>query len=146
MKKGAGDSVIFSKPSYTAIGDPFKEAAVAMLRKEDRAQQIKVGNEKAFRPAKHVRQPTNAAYEHMKEFEHVQKNFRSEENNREVMIGPRNLLTNPPKVGNVGKQTSFGGVIPYVEDDYNRPKKLATEERLRGAELMQEKPFSQKVK
>ena len=46
----------------------------------------------------------------------------------------------------VGKNTTFGGIINYMEDDYNRPKKLANEERLHGYSLMQEKPFSQKVK
>ena len=66
----------------------------------------------------------------MKEFEHVQKNFRSEENNREVVIAPRNFLVNPPKKGIVGKNTSFGGVIPYMEDDYNRPKELLKKESL----------------
>jgi len=39
----------------------------------------------------------------MKEYEHVKKNFRDPENNNEVMTAPRNLLTNPPKVGVVGK-------------------------------------------
>ena len=73
MKKGAVESVLFSRPTHNAIGDPFKEAALNMVRKENRQYQIDVGNEKAFRPAKHVRQPTNSAYEHMKDFEHVQK-------------------------------------------------------------------------
>lgn len=82
----------------------------------------------------------------MKEYDQVQKNFRSDENPREVLIGPRNLLTNPPKAGNVGPNTSFGGIIPYIEDDYERPKKLATLEREAGQKLMQDKPFSQKVK
>jgi hypothetical protein len=82
----------------------------------------------------------------MKEFEHVQKNFRSEENGREVMIAPRNMLTNPPKAGIVGPKTTFGGVIPYMEDNYNRPREIATEERLHGQTLMQEKPFSQRAK
>lgn len=74
-----------------------------MVRKENRARQIEIGNEKAFRPTKAVRQTSNAAYEHMKEYEHVKKNFRDPENNNEVMTAPRNLLTNPPKVGVVGK-------------------------------------------
>ena len=55
-------------------------------------------------------------------------------------------MTNPPKAGKVGKNTSFGGVVPYMEDDFNRPKTLATEARLAGKELEQDKPFSQKVK
>jgi len=82
----------------------------------------------------------------MKDFEIVQKNFRDEANNGEVMIQPRNMQTNPPKKGAVGKNTSFGGMVPYMEDDFNRPKKLAEAERLKGAALMQDKPFSQKAK
>ena len=39
-------------------------------------------------------------------------------------------------MGKVGKNTSFGGIINYMEDDYNRPKKIATEERLHGYSLM----------
>ena len=61
-KKGKTDGILFSKASYNAIGDTFKEAALTMVRKENREQQIAVGNEKPFRPAKHVRQPTNASY------------------------------------------------------------------------------------
>ena len=131
MKKGHGDKILFMKASYNAIGDPFKAAAGQMLRKEDRARQIEVGNEKPFKPGKHVRQPTNATYEHMKEYEHLQKNFRDDES-KEVMIQPKNILTNPPKNGRVGKNTYFADPIPYMEDDYNLPKKIATEERLHG--------------
>ena len=76
----------------------------------------------------------------------MKKNFRAEDGQREVMIGPRNFLTNPPKAGIVGKRTTFSGITPYMEDDYMRPKKLATEERVHGQSLMQEKPFSQLAK
>ena len=55
MKKGHGDKMLFMSASYNAIGDPFKHAATTMLRKEDRNRQIEVGNEKPFRPSKHVR-------------------------------------------------------------------------------------------
>ena len=145
MKKGAGEGVLFSRATHNGIGDPFKEAALNMVRKENRQYQIEVGNEKAFRPTKHVRQPTNSAYPHMKDYEHVQKQCRDPET-KEVYTMPRNIQTNPAKMGKVGKNTSFGGIINYMEDDYNRPKKIATEERLHGYSLMQEKPFSQKAK
>lgn len=131
-KRGRGDSILFGKPTYASIGDPFKEAALCIVRKEHRAREIEVGNEKPFKLTKAVRQPDNSAYPHMKDFEHVQKNFRDVENNNEVMIGPRNLLTNPPKAGIVGKNTTFGGMVPYIEDDYNRPKMMETEKRLAG--------------
>ena len=66
------------------------------------------------------------------------------------MIGPRNMLTNPPKRGVVGKNTSFGGQVPYIEDDYNRPKKMAVEERLKIEETTEKvhngKKFSQQAK
>lgn len=58
----------------------------------------------------------------MKDYEHVVKNFRDAEDNGAVIIGPRNMLTNKAKLGRVGKNTSFSGMIPYMEDDYNRPK------------------------
>ena len=56
----------------------------------------------------------------------MQKHFRDPENNGEVMTKPKNIQTNPPKMGKVGKNTSFGGMVPYTEDDFNRPKELDT--------------------
>ena len=41
----------------------------------------------------------------------IVKNFKDEEGN--VMVAPRNIVTNPIKNGKVGKQTSLGGIIPY---------------------------------
>jgi hypothetical protein len=46
-----------------------------------------------------------------------------------VIIGPRNFLISPMKKGKVGKMTSLGGNIPYMEDDYNIKKKLEQKER-----------------
>lgn len=146
LKKGKTDEALFSRPGYVTQGNPFREAARTLVRREDRSRQIEVGNEKAFRPAKHVRQPTNAAFQHMKDYEQIEKNYRDAEDNGAVIIGPRNIQTNPPKRGRVGKSTTFSGMIPYTEDDFNRPKLLANEERLAGKSLEQDKPFSQKVK
>jgi len=82
----------------------------------------------------------------MKDFEQIAKNFRDPENNNEVMIPPRNCFVNPPKAGHVGPNTTFGGKIPYIVSYFDRPKELAHKERLAGAALMQDKPFSQKAK
>lgn len=98
------------------------------MRKDDPEAVLKAGHERAFKPAKHIRQPTNATYKHMQDTTHIQKNYRCEENPRDVVTAPPNIQTNPPKRGQVGKQTTFGGNIPYMEDDYNRPKALANEE------------------
>lgn len=123
-----------------------------MLRKTDREKEKAVGNEKPFRPTRNVRQPSNAAYPHMQDFVEVKKNFKSEENPREVMIGPRNLLTSPPKRGIVGKNTTFGGNIPHVAfpNEYNRAKEIAREELAEANKKLDKihsnKPFSQKVR
>ena len=36
--------------------------------------------------------------------------------------------------------------MPYIEDDYNRPKEMARLEREYHYSKLQEKPFSQRVK
>ena len=62
----------------------------------------------------------------MTDFVEIKKNFCSDpENPRDVVIAPPNIRTNPIKRGQTGKQVQFGGSIPYMEDDYNRPKYFA---------------------
>lgn len=34
----------------------------------------------------------------------------------------------PPKSGRVGKNTSFGGILQHMPDDFNYPKIVATKE------------------
>jgi hypothetical protein len=64
------------------------------------------------------------------------------------MIGPKNFVTNPMKEGKPGtkKGTSFGGIVPYMEDDYDIKKKLLAKELEYHNSKVQEKPFSQKAK
>ena len=63
-----------------------------------------------------------------------------------MIVEPRNIMTSPIKRGKIGKQTTLGGVIPYVSDPYDMKKKLANEERKYHEEHVQDKPFSQKAK
>ena len=72
----------------------------------------------------------------MTDFVEIQKNYRDEENPREVVIPPRNILTNPIKKGQIGRQVTFGGTIPYIESDYNRPKYFAQAEREYHAQML----------
>lgn len=62
------------------------------------------------------------------------------------MVAPRNIVTNPIKVGRVGKQTSLGGVIRHMGDDYDAGKKLAQKEREYHMSKLQDKPFSQQCR
>ena len=43
----------------------------------------------------------------------------------EVKLGSRNFLTNPMKIGKVGKGTTLGGVPEYLAEDYNLSSKIA---------------------
>ena len=144
VKKGASiDKVLFSKPGYNALGDQYKVPITSLTRKEDRATQIAVGNEKRFKYQSKVKERYyRAAYEHKTDFVEIQKNFRSEENPREVISQPPNIRTNPIKTGQHGKQVYFGGSIPYVPDDYNRPKEFAKAEREYHHSKLQDKNFS----
>ena len=147
VKKGPGiDSVLFSTPGYNAVADPYKQTGNMLARKENRGRQIECGNEKPFRPQSQVKHAVKSSYHHMTDFVEIQKNFRNEENPREVDIPPRNILTNPMKRGAVGRRVTFGGTIPYMEDDYNRPKLFEQARREYHESMVQDKPFSQKVK
>jgi len=65
MKKGKTENVYFARASsYLGIGDPFKEAAFQM-RCSEKDGHIKAGHDKAFKPAKLVRQDEyRAPYPH----------------------------------------------------------------------------------
>ena len=69
----------------------------------------------------------------------IQKNFRDEEGN--VMVAPRNIQTNPPKRGRVGRNTSFS-TTGYIEDEFDRPKEFRKKELMHHTSLLQDKPFS----
>lgn len=143
VKKGASiDKVLFSAPSYNAVGEPFKTAGASIVtRNVDKNKVTAAGHENQFKPARTVKEPVVAAYEHMQELNHIPKNYKSDENPREVISGPRNFITNPPKKGQSGKQTYFEHHIPYTEDDYNRPKALAREEHEKHVAKLQDAPF-----
>ena len=59
-----------------------------------------------------------------------------------VKTASRNFLTNPIKLGKVGKGTTLGGVIEYSSEDYNMPKKIALKEREYHESKIQDKAFS----
>ena len=71
VKKGAAiDSVLFTKPGYVAVGDPYIQRSNMLARKENRETQIKNGNEKPFKPvsARMQFKKYKADFEHMTDF------------------------------------------------------------------------------
>jgi hypothetical protein len=131
MKTGKTDAQLFMRPSYTTTGDPFKQVAKMALRSTVKDGHIKAGHDKAFVPTKHPETIAKkglcaAAYEYMPNPPAKRRETRDDDG---VIIGPRNINTNPIKVGKAGPGTSLGGNVPYMEDDYNAKKKLAEKER-----------------
>lgn len=55
MKTGKTDKILFSRPTYNAIGDPFKMAAIGMTRTTITDKEIKAAHDdKPFIPAKTI--------------------------------------------------------------------------------------------
>lgn len=128
-KKGKDDSVYFSRQSYICTGDLYKARSTAGLRTLEKDAYLKGGHDVNFKPAKNTRERLyKAKYEYIPLQENQKKkNYRDEEG--AVKTGPRNFTTVPLKPGKVGKNTTFGGSIPYKEDDvYGNQKKLLKQE------------------
>ena len=144
VKKGHTDDVLFSKPTYVTTGDPFKEAQGVPMRAPIKETYKDAGHEMNFKPAKTVQRKVKADFDHMTDYVPVKKCRKAPEGG--VITEPRNFLTNPPKMGEVGKGTSFGGNLAHMPDQYDHKKEIAKKERLDHEAKVQEKPFSQRIK
>ena len=144
VKKGHIDSVLFSKPDYVSINDPFKEAAGVPQRAPIKDSYKDSGHDMNFKPAKTFQRKVKADFDHLSDYVEIKKCRKAPEGG--VITEPKNFLTNPPKAGEVGKGTSFGGNLPHMPDEYERRKELARKERLEHEKKLQEKPFSQRIK
>lgn len=121
---GTTDSVLFSKPGYNALGDPYKPAAVGGKRIFEHKTFLKGGHDIDFKPAKtiHEKVARPAKYPYMPQGGDVNvKKYRDEEGN--VITAPRNFTTTRMKRGKVGRGTTFGGVIPSMPDNLDEERK-----------------------
>lgn len=91
-----------------------------------------------------MKETVKAPYEHHTELKDIKKNYRNEDG--EIVVGPKNILTNPLKLGSYGKNVFFGGVIPWMKEDYDVNKELAKKELEYHHSKCQDKPFSQRAK
>ena len=122
VKKGHTDGVLFQKPSYVSTGDPFKEAVGVPMRAPIKESYKEAGHEMNFKPAKTVQRKVKADFDHLTNYVPINKCKKGPDG--AVITEPRNFLTNPPKMGEVGKGTSFGGNLPHMPDQYDRKKEL----------------------
>ena len=127
-KSGRTDIIYFQKPSYISSGDPFRNAAMNTLRTQKKDGHIKIGgHDAAFKPAKIIKVKVEAAFPYMPIGPKPDVNYRDDDG--AVIVAPKNFVTNPMKLGKVGKGTTFRGKIEYIEDDYDMKKKIANKER-----------------
>jgi len=90
---------------------------------------VKAGHDKDFKPARRVKERLyTTSFAHIDEKPHSRKDYRDPEGG--VISGPKNFVTNAMKEGVPGTKigTSFGGIIPYKEDDYDIKKKILAKE------------------
>lgn len=139
-KKGMGAEVTFSKPVFATVGDPYKSQASAPMRTSKHEGYKDAGHDKDFKPAKSINRKVKADFVHMTDY--IEKKRCRKGEDGAVIIEPRNFLTNPPKEGEVGKGTSFGGNLPHMPDPFDHKREILTKERLDHEAKVQEKAFS----
>uniref|UniRef100_A0A7S3FT23 Cilia-and flagella-associated protein 96 n=1 Tax=Strombidium rassoulzadegani TaxID=1082188 RepID=A0A7S3FT23_9SPIT len=105
---------------------------------------LAAGHDKNFKPAKDPHNKVKATYEYLPLGAPVKKSHKDEDG--AVVIGPKNILTNPIKIGKVGKGTIIGDNIDYMPEDYDAKKKIAIAERKYHEQKVQEKPFLQRAR
>jgi hypothetical protein len=127
-KKGMGPDATFTKPVFATVGDPYKSSASVPMRTSKHEGYKDAGHDKDFKPAKDLQRKVKGDFPHMSDYVEKKKPKRGDDG--AVITEPRNFLTNPPKVGEVGKQTSFGGNLPHMADPFDHRRELLTKERL----------------
>lgn len=96
--------MLFSKPGYISIKDPFKQVAVASLRSNKNEHEVG-GHDAPFRPTKNMKEKVKAAYENRPEGVPERREIKDEDGN--VMTQEPNMKTMPMKKGKVGKNIYF---------------------------------------
>lgn len=90
-----------------------------------------------------MQKKVKAAYEHKTDLWDRKKNYRDEDG--EVIVGPRNVLTVPLKVGQVGPNTKFNA-DPWMAEKYDGIRDLARQEHAIHLTKLQDKPFCQRAR
>eukprot|EP00347_Sterkiella_histriomuscorum_P023179 403335648 len=142
-KKGQIDTVLFSKPDYITIGDPYQEPLKQQMKGSKSTANIKGVHQFNFQPAKTFQRKVKSDYEYIPEYNENTKSRRMP--GGVVVLEPKNFMTSPPKRGQVGKQTTFSGQIEYLPDPYDNKRQLEKIERLQHLKKIPHKPFTQKV-
>ena len=153
LRPGQTDNVLFSKPGYNAIGDPYNQrsstAGARAARQPDSWKKSGL-HDINFKPARKVetyKDVPSTSYKYKPEGVLNQDPKRNRDADGYVVTGPRNLYTARLKKGLIGRGTTFSGPVPHVEgNDWGALKELTVAERAYHLSKVQEKPFSSQAK
>jgi hypothetical protein len=67
-KKGHGPDATFTKPTFLAVGDPYKAAASVPMRTSKHEGYKDAGHDKDFKPAKALQRKVRADFDHMTDY------------------------------------------------------------------------------
>ena len=131
LKKGSIDKVLFSKPGYNCLGDPYTGKVFKGGRTYEYESYKKAGHDLNFKLTKHITEkvPKKPAYEWKPDPPEVKK-AKKDEDGKVITENP-NFYTCPMKKGRpgAGRGTSFGGVIPHLPEDPDAERKMTAKER-----------------
>jgi len=140
-RSGKTESSYFAKAGYTTIGDKYIDPS-SMDRQYQLSKKSKNPHENEWKPADGSKtDPFKAIFEHKTELHNVKKNYRGPDG--KVIVPPKNITTNPPKVGHGASTVGhlFNKTYPHMAEPFNRQRELEVKEAEADRKKLQEQAF-----
>jgi hypothetical protein len=140
-RSGKTESSFFSKSGYTTIGDKYIDPS-SIERQYQLAKKNKNAHESEFKPANGTKSdPIKSLFEHKTELNPVKKNYRGPDG--KVIVPPKNITTNPPKIGHGASTVGhlFNKTYPHMAEPYSRQRELEMKEHEAAKKKLQEQAF-----
>jgi len=138
---GRVESSYFAKTAYITIGDKYVDPATAQ-RQAELAKKKKIRHDAQFRPSDGTKtDPFKSVFEHITDHNEKKKNYRGPDGR--VTTQPKNIVTNPPRVGHGDSTTGhlLSKGYKHMPDPYNRQRELEIKEKEAAKKKLQEAPF-----
>eukprot|EP01017_Pseudomicrothorax_dubius_P011133 TRINITY_DN14110_c0_g1_i3.p1 TRINITY_DN14110_c0_g1~~TRINITY_DN14110_c0_g1_i3.p1 ORF type:complete len:273 (-),score=73.80 TRINITY_DN14110_c0_g1_i3:333-1151(-) len=133
----------FTPLEYTTIGDPYIDPARRARIEEKQNKKRGISHDGEFKPANPSKMLTKGLFPHEPDFE-VKKKVRQLDPNGRVLIGPKNITTNPPKAGHYGSTVGHlldEAQMEWQKDEYERARELRFKELQENKKKMKPDPF-----
>ena len=123
LKLGKTADVTFNKFTTLAVGEPFVEMAIRIRHERNESLKKQIVD-KPFRPSSPPKRSTGhgthyGTFSPLKNMKTTDEYDKRPAKKGEVALGPKNILTNPPKLGTYGMiGTNIGGKPEGVTGEY----------------------------